>query len=696
MTVMRLVTVSSGVLLAILAAAPLLAAVPVRVVQPLNSEWKFYKGDDPKAAETEFADAAWQAVSLPHTYNAEDALPGPKMYQGPAWYRRHFTAPAAWKGRRVFVRFGAASMIADVYLNGVKLGQHQGAFAAFCFELTQGLRVGAANTLAVRVDNRRNVISPLGGDFTIFGGLYRTASLIVTGPVAITPLDFAGPGVYLKQVSVTAQRAEVEVTTKVTNGAGARRAVSAVVTVLDSKGKKVLSGSANAAVEAGGTGEAKQTLTLQKAHLWNGVKDPYLYTARIELFDGKTKVDEIEQPLGLRSFSIDPKRGAILNGEAMQIHGVCRHQDGRPQQGWAVTHKDLEEDVAIMREMGVNGVRLAHYQHDDYFHTLADRNGLLVWSELALVNNIRSTEEFRLNVRQQLTELIRQNFNHPSIVMWSMYNEINRNAREKDPAPLVKELSDLAHAEDPARPTTGAGSADTMENLPGVMRATDLISLNLYPGWYFGAPSELGRQIPQFNEMYGNKGVSISEYGGGASIKQHQQNMTERPAQPNGHWHPEEWQAILHEGAYPEIRKRPEVWGGFLWVIFDFASAGRNEGDLQGINDKGLVTRDRLVRKDAFFYYKANWNPEPMVYITSRRDVERTDPVTAVKVYSNAAKVALRVNGKPVEMLGSGVVFTAAGVKLNEGANLVEVDAVVNGKTVRDSCNWNYRPGQKK
>ena len=658
-----------------------------------NSDWKFYRGDAEGASAAQFADASWQPVALPHTWNAQDALPGNAVYQGPGWYRKEFSAFPDWKGRRVFIRFGAASLAADVYLNGSKLGSHQGGFAAFCFELTSQLKFDGQNTLAVRVDNKRGTISPLGGDFTIYGGLYRPVSLIVTGPLAITPLDYAGPGVYLKQNSAGYASAEVEVTAKVSNASTQTRFFIAQVTVLDARNKTVMVHRGSGAVSSGATEDVKQTIVMRKPHLWNGVADPYLYTARVDLIENGKRIDSVDQPLGLRSFRIDPQRGSILNGQPMQIHGVCLHQEGAT--GWAVSEKDEDADMATMREMGADGVRLVHYQHSAHFLTLCDRTGVLAWSELALVNNVHYTDDFRQNVRQQLTELIRQNFNHPSIAMWSMYNEIS--SRTESPALMVKELGELAHAEDPTRPTTGAASGDTMANLPDAINALDLISLNIYDGWYGGKPEDLGPNLDKYNLKYGSKGVSLSEYGAGASIHQHQQGMTQRP-NPNGRLHPEEWQAIQHEIQLPIIRNRPYVWGSFLWVMFDFASAGRREGDTDGINDKGLVTRDRAVKKDAFYFYKANWNPEPMVYITSRRDAERTSPATAIKIYSNCAKVTLKVNGKSLgeTPMTAAHVYVRDGVTLTEGENLIEVEGTSNGKPVRDSCKWTCRPAAAK
>jgi beta-galactosidase len=654
-----------------------------------NDGWLFSRGDVPEASRVMFDDSAWEHVNLPHTWNAKDDLPGNKLYQGPGWYRKEFIGLREWQGRRLFLRFGAASLVSQVYLNGVLLGEHVGGFGAFCYELTPLLQLDVTNQLAVRVDNRRGSVSPLGGDFTIYGGLYRSVTLVETGPIAITPLDYASPGVYLKQTHVTDDRADVDVTTKISNASAIGSDIVTVVSIFDAKHRLIVSDRTRQLARPRDITDVRQRITIEQPHLWNGVSGPYLYTARIELFDAGRRIDSVEQPLGLRYFGQDAKRGFLLNGKPMQIHGVCRHQDWAGT-GWAINEKQQEIDIAIMREMGVNGVRLAHYQHNPYFYSLCDKNGVIAWAELALVNNVRNTPEFRQNVRQQLTELIRQNYNHPSILMWSMYNEVGSGGRDK-PGAIIENLGELAHMEDPTRPTTGAASGDTMANLPDVMLALDLVSLNLYSGWYGGKPSDIGPAIDHYNARYGSKGVSVSEYGAGASIQQHQQGMTKGP-NPNSHFHPEEWQAILHEITYPAIKARPFVWGSFLWVMFDFTSAGRHEGDADGINDKGLVTRDRKTRKDAFYFYKANWTTAPMVYITSRRDNARTEATTVVKVYSNCEVVRLKVNGQSYgEMsMPAGQVFVQENVTLRPGSNVIEVQGTAHGKTVKDSCKWTY------
>ena len=660
----------------------------------LDADWRFHRGDAEGAAASDFQDSSWQQVSIPHTWNTEGDPPQTGYYRGPGWYRRLFSAPANWKGQRIFARFEAASLVARVFLNGQNLGEHKGGFQAFCFELTPYLKLGAGNVLAVRVDNsRREDVIPLGGDFTLFGGLYRPVSLIVTGPVNVTPLNYGSPGVFLKPQDVKASHAAVEATADVSNGTGAPRIVEVRVTVADVQHRKIASARTRAEIGAGATKPVTQILQIENPHLWNGVADPYLYTARVEILDGGRLVDAIEQPLGLRTSLVDGARGAVLNGEPQQIHGVCRHQDWGGF-GWAITEKEQDTDIRIMREMGVNGVRLAHYQHSDYFYSLCDRKGLLVWAELPMVNDVRGTPEFLEGARQQLTELIRQNLNHPSIVMWSLYNELSPSNKD-NPVPIVQDLRQLAKKEDPGRVTTGAFSIDGIQKLPGVARISELLALNVYPGWYVESPTAMGSIIDKWNAFYGSRGLIISEYGAGASIHQHQQDFSQRTeVRAPREWHPEEWQTIVHEGNYAAIGSRPYVPASFVWNMFDFASAGRKEGDTPGINDKGLVTRDRMVRKDAFYFYQANWTTEPMVYITSRRDTVRTAADTPIKVYSNLPKVTLKVNGKSWgEVEGSKFhVFLWKSIPLIEGDNRIEVTAARPGSVESDACIWTYHP----
>ncbi len=408
-----------------------------RNVIPFDDGWKFHRGDADNASSIEFDDTGWDAVTLPHTWNADTDPPQGNYYRGPGWYRKSFRMAPEWRGRRVFVRFGAASLVAEVFLNGILIGEHKGGFAAICFELTPQLREGT-NLVAVRVDNSRHEdVIPLSGDFTVFGGLYR---------------------------SVSADHADVNVKTEVSNGSTAPRTVEIQVRVEDARGSIVARARETVTVAPGQMLPVTRALTLAHPHLWNGTTNPYLYSVHVELAERGATIDAVEQPLGLRFVSFDAKRGLLLNGKRLEVHGVCRHQDWAGK-GWAIGTKEQDLDMQLMRAMGVNAVRLAHYQHNDYFYQLADRHGLIVWAELAMVDWVRGTAAFRENARQQLTELIRQNMNHPSILMWSLYNEI-RPANTDDPIPIVGELKELAKQEDPNRPTTGALSFDWNRETP--------------------------------------------------------------------------------------------------------------------------------------------------------------------------------------------------------------------------------------
>jgi beta-galactosidase len=675
--------------LVVMAAAALANGQTSQMI-PVTDGWKFIRADVNGAETVAFDDSKWSQVMLPHTWNDKDTLAGPNYYRGPAWYRIKLAIPETAKDKRVFIHFEAASLVADVYFNGVRLGQHRGGFTAFCYELTSHIRWDGDNILAVRVDNSHfEDVPPLSGDFNIYGGIYRHVWLIVKNPVCITPLDYASDGVYVKQTSISKEEAIVDVTAKVSNGLD--KPVSAILLVFygDANGVFSVIRKIGNAVEigAGKTVSLNDQLQIANPHLWNGRKDPYLYQVKVELVcDGNKVVDEVTEQIGLRYYSVDANKGFFLNGESYPLHGVCRHQD-RPGKGWAISYADQDEDANLILEIGATCVRLAHYPHADYFYSLCDKAGLVAWAEIPLVNQVYDTPAFAENAKQQLTELIRQKYNHPSIFFWSLYNELGNSGKCDDPRPLITQLNALAKQEDPTRLTTAA-SNDPSSKWPGLRAIADLVAWNPYPGWYYGNPSQMNQLIDKYKRDANDKPVGISEYGAGASIKQHEQNMKKVPS-PGGKWHPEEWQAIVHEEDYAAIEARPYIWGSFAWVMFDFGSAGRNEGDAHGINDKGLVTTDRKTRKDAFYFYKAKWSTEPVVYITSRRHTERTDPNTTVKVYSNCDSVELKINGQTIgTQTEKNCVFKWFDIRLKPGLNTIEASATRDGKTYTDKCEW--------
>ena len=658
----------------------------------LDTGWRFNLADDAGAEQPQFDDSAWQAVTLPHSWGWDDAQLGKKFYRGPAWYRLNLEVGSVEKSHRYFLRFEAASLVADVYLNGQFLGQHRGGFGAFAYELTEKLAKSGTNVVAVRVSNEEQQdIAPISGDFTVYGGLYRPVHLIVTGPENFTVTDHGSPGVAWFQTSVSATQAVMDVTAQISNGTKKKQSLLFAAKILDATGRVVATVTNEVAISSANTEPHSLRLTLDNPHLWNGRKDPYLYSAVVELSttDGTVLADSITEPLGLRFYHVDPDKGFFLNGQPYHLHGVNRHQD-RPVEGWAITEADMAEDIGLIKEIGATVVRCCHYQHSDYFYSLCDKAGILVWAEIPQVNTIHNNLAFETTSSEQLRDLIRQNINHPAIFVWSLFNEVG-NGPTDDPHRVLQDLKIIANGEDPTRPTIGA---TCVSKLAAMNKIPDLLGWNIYPGWYagWGEKEDFTPTLEKDRYTSRSGGFCVSEYGAGANVAQHEQN----PVKPvtTGQWHPEEWQAIVHEAAWKQLKAAPYVWGTFVWNMFDFVVSSRHEGNMPARNDKGLVTYDRKTRKDAFYFYKANWSEEPVVYVTSRRFTERTSATTDVKVYSNNDTVELSLNGVSQGSCtndGNGV-FIWKSVPLSPGTNHVMAQAVIKGQTVTDACDWTLKP----
>jgi beta-galactosidase len=656
----------------------------------LDSGWLFKSGDVTNGWDPSLNAQDWQAVSIPHNWGWAEAHLGKKYYRGPAWYR-YALKVTPQTDQRYFLRFEAASEVADVYVNGAWLGQHRGGFGAFAFEITTNLSGSGDNLLAVRVNNAPQPdLAPLSGDFNVYGGLYRPVHLITTAAEHIAVTDHASPGVAWLQTRISATQAVLDVTAQISNGTRKQQSVTVVTKVLDQSGSEVVSDRETIKAMPGDTEPSLSHLVIANPHLWNGRPDPYLYSAVVEVqVDGKT-VDVVRQSLGLRSYYIDPDKGFFLNGRRYPIYGVCRHQD-RPEKGWAISHADMEEDVGLLKELGVTAVRCAHYQHSDYFYQLCDEAGILVWAEIPQVNAVRDTPEFENTSRGQLLDLIRQSINHPSIFVWSLFNEIG-GGHTDDPHGELQDLNAVAHGEDPTRPTIAAAC---IPNLQQMTKIPDLIGWNFYPGWYGakGTLENFGPYLDGFRYSSRHGGFCVSEYGAGANIRQHEDPPQQPPTR--GAWHPEEWQGVVHEADWAAISSRPFIWGSFLWNMFDFCVATRDEGGQMALNDKGLVTYDRKTKKDAFYFYQANWSPTSVLYITSRRFTERNNAVTDVKIYSNASAVDLLVNGvsQGVHSSIGNAVFVWHNVPLAIGENLIAARAERAGLALTDSCTWHCSAG---
>lgn len=659
----------------------------------LNPGWRFYPGDEPSASEAGFDDASWQRVDLPHTWNALDGEDGGGDYRrGAGWYRRHLALGASMAGRRLYLQFDGASLMADVYVNGVHLGTHKGGFARFRFDATGILKPGADNVIAVRVDNGHLGIPPTSADFTFFGGLYRGVSLLSTDPVQISTMDYASPGVFIDQQALTPQSARILVRSELENHDTLPRDIDVTVSVYDDGGGGARRPACAAEpfrthLEAGAAMEVSKVVRISHPRLWNGRGDPHLYTVRVELRPVAANgapggvSDAVEQPLGLRSYSVDADRGFFLNGTYLNLVGFNRHQDW-PDKGWAISDADEAADFSLIMDVGATAVRVSHYQQSESWYSRCDRAGIVAWAEIPFVGRALSAPEFLANAKQQLRELIRQNYNHPSICFWGVGNETSGEAADG----VIAALAEVVREEDPSRLSTYASDHDSED--PRNWH-TDVVAFNKYFGWYTGTVDDFARWLDRTKAAHPKARFGISEYGAGASIAQHAQDP-ERP-EPSGPFHPEEYQSLYHEASWSALKTRPYVWAKFIWCLHDFASDARNEGDHPGRNDKGLVTYDRKVKKDAYYFYKANWSASPVLHITGSRFTQRDDAVTDVKVYSNAERVELEVNGQPAgarEDPRGGRIFIWKGVRLAPGQNRVQARARFGDRTEADACVW--------
>lgn len=671
------------VLSALLTARP---ALSQRQVVPLDTGWRFHFAADTRKTP------ATTTVDLPHSWNAGEVYTaGFDYYRGAGVYEYTLSVPAAWRDRRLFLRFEGVNSTAQVLVNQRWAGQHEGGYTAFCLEVTDLVRVGEDNELTVLASNAyRADVLPLLGDFNVYGGIHRPVSLIVAGRDCISPLDYASSGVYLTPSAVTADSAHLTVRTKLsTAGDAAEGPLSVRTTIVDANGRSVAT---ETSVVPAGAAELQQALTILRPHLWQATADPYLYRARVQLYRGAEAVDEVSQALGLRDFRVDADLGLLLNGQYLDLRGFCRHEDvaGRAS---ALTPDDHARDLALALEAGATSLRLTHYPQSERFLDLCDAAGMVLWAEIPLVGpggypgaGYLASPALEAHGRQVLTEMIRQQYNHPAIFFWGLFNELKLDYDR--PEPFVRTLNDLAHREDPTRLTTLATfQADSV-----FTDLTDVLGWNKYFGWYGGSPVELGRWADQIHARLPSRPVSVSEYGAGGSAFQHTSDTL--AVDPNSRWHPEGAQARFHEATWAELQQRPYLWGKYIWVLTDFGSGVRAEGDTLGINDKGLVTYDRSVKKDAFYFYKANWNPAPMLYLTDRRFRRRTEALTTVKVYSNLPTVTLHVNGRS---LGSRTpnemhVVEWPNVRLRPGDNHVDISGRSGAEVLHDTCTWQLLP----
>ena len=650
--------------LALAAVSFFLMPLQAREIRSINDGWTFIKGfvrTGPVAGKSLGRGPAGDPVTLPHSWNASDFQTEGTYFRGFGTYNRTLEIPEGDK--RYFLRFEGAGSVATVQVNGTFVGEHKGAYNGFTFEITDFLHPGE-NTVTVVCNNSPGFeVAPFGGDFNIYGGLYRDAWLMETGSVCISPLYYGSDGVLISQKRVSEERADLGVQVHLSS-ASDYAGCEIHFALLDAAGNTVAHTSHDRLVSSPVT----LNLSVENPHLWNGKEDPYLYTAVTMLLKDGVEVDRVEESIGLRYYSVDREKGFFLNGRHLKLHGVSRHQD------WDGLASALKEenhliDYDFFDEMGVNALRLAHYPQAHFMFREADRRGYVVWEEIPFVGTWVANPAFDDNLELQLREMIAQNFNHPSICFWGLYNEIQAGTDA-----IVARLNNIAHEMDPGRLTTCAVYIDSSnEFIP------DIMAWNKYFGWYYDRIDDLGPFLDDWHAQYPTASIGISEYGAGASPKQHVDRFDEDAftvMDSMGQNHPMERQTAIHRTQWPVIAERDWIWGSFVWNMFDFGASGRFEGDSPNQNDKGLVTIDRKTRKDAFYYYKANWNKSvPTVHLCSAGYTERKEAVTDIIVFTTAPSATLFLNGKKVSQRKTDSYATVEwpGITLQPGTNTVLV-----------------------
>jgi beta-galactosidase len=654
----------------------------------LNTGWVFKKTNENNANKND-----WEKVTLPHTWNATDMQLTKDFYEGEGQYKKEIVFGNEYKDKRLFLRFEGVGQVAQVYVNDKLVGTHKGGYSAFCLDITYAVQIGKSNTILVKANNkaRKDVIPVNHFLFGVYGGIYRSVSLITTNKINITTTDYASPGIYISQKNVTKSSADVSIAIKVENVSAQAAHIEINSSIYDQAGKKVADKTTPYQVTTQGRQQFIQDFNIINPTLWDGFNNPYLYKVVTRLIKNKEIIDEVTQPLGLRKFELVAGKGMMLNDKPYTMHGVCRHQD-RWTYGSALSNEQHKEDLDIIKEMGATTIRFAHYQQAEYIYAQCDSMGFVAWAEIPFVNTY--TGEEGENAKQQLEELIKQNYNHPSIYVWGLHNEVYGKTPADYPAVLTRELNDLAKTLDPYRYTvsvSGYGEMDKATNLNA-----DIQGMNRYYGWYEGKIGDIEKWASGLEKNYPTNLLILSEYGADANVLQQQEQATLKES-----WdytlpqYPENFATKTHEIQWPIIAKHPIIAASYIWNTFDFATPMWNRGSMAARNMKGLVTFDRKLKKDGFYWYKANWSKEPVLYLTERRTVERINSITPVTVYSNIGEPTLYVNGKKIKIkptiVDVPVHYLFENIKLKKGKNTLKVVSIYHNKEYSDIINWNLK-----
>ena len=651
----------------------------MRKIFNINDNWSFIKENISNAFEKEFNTSNWESINIPHTWNAIDGASGNDFFRGACWYRKKLNIDKLYEGKKIYIEFGAINSISNVYINGIHLGEHKGGYSIIRYDITDLVKFGEENIIAVKADNTAvEDVYPLMADFTFYGGIYRDVNIIVTEDVHFDLMNKGSQGVFISQDNVTDEFAKISVKANIANENEEKEYVRVVATVLDANENVVTYNSKDIIVE--GTSEVILPITVENPILWNSIENPYLYNVKVTIERHNDMLDELNIATGLRYFHFDPKEGFFLNGKHLKLQGVSRHQD-KKDKGWALSKEDHDLDMQLIKEVGANSIRLAHYQHDQYFYDLCDKEGMVVWAEIPFISRASETDFTGQNAKDQMVELVRQNYNHSSIIMWGVQNEIQIGGDLPYVRKIVKELNELVHNEDKTRLTTQA-QVMMVPNDDEYHTYTDIVAYNKYYGWYTGKTEDFADWLDEFHELNPDKSLGISEYGAEGIITYH----TDKPVVKD---YTEEYHALYHEMLIKYFNERPFIWGTYVWNFFDFGSAIRDEGGVKGRNNKGLMTFDRKIKKDAFYAYKAAWSKTPFVHINSKRFIERSTETINVKVYSNCDSVTLFVNGEKFDTINGENTFVFENVKLVDGQNSIKVIATKDSQEFTDFALFN-------
>jgi len=663
-----------------------------RIFQSLNEHWLFQVVDSETSAPLP---AQWTDISIPHTWNAEDGSQVRHAYKrAVGYYQRSLRIHDDWRSKSIFLTIGAANAKAKVSLNGQMILEHRTGFTAFTADLTPHLRATADQDLQITVDNRHNLdYPPLVSDYTFFGGIHRQAWITVTDPVHVSLTHHGSSGVYLIQRQVDRGRAEVDAQIEIANDLASDVSDAVVsVEVLDQTGEAVATVRSEPLVLAAKQGQrVSLPLIIERPRLWDGRADPFRYQARVRVWRGERQTDEVIQPLGLRFFSVDPNRGFLLNGRPYDLHGPSLHQD-HAGKGWAISDQDRIIDVGLLQELGATAVRLVHYPHAPATLELLDRAGIIAWSEIPVAYRIGKMPAFGENCQTMLSEMICQLYNHPSICFWGLYNEMT--GLRVDHRQLITDLNQTAKTLDPVRLTTG--SAGAMETDP-ICDITDCVAFNRYFGWFIPKANLFAPWAASSHRMFPERRIGVAEYGGEGNPTVHADRRTPQTSVMIGRdsrMGSEEYQTQLHEELWMQMADKPYLWCKFGWTMADWSTGGikgPTPWPNDGVSLFGLVTHDRKLKKDAFFWYQANWSNLPMLHIAERRFTARVFREFDLRVYSNLpGRLAVTMNGEPLkahpEILGRRYLWP--NLQAPPGKVKITVTGEANGKTFTDSVEW--------